>query len=380
MLNREQRLMLLKARRTPNCLFSQVPMELIHIISTSAQDETEFNTALHHVTFGELGALRTLLETAKSKAIQANTTTSKEVFLNPLKELLFNRGQTITPGGMTIKHSTLLESAFLSGDPEMVAMIKPYFSEVEGGLKEMESQLARCRPCIDAMMTQQAEDLTWLFNIIKAASARDVAEELKTGDQYEKLYQSPLRDALNQWRQVKLAPHNRVIDVLRAPRMFCNYQNWIHVNAFLDAEWDKNQWADLKINGNNYDKIYLILRQLRGLLELLELPVCERFAFANGQVEKPAAQIVRSLKYKYGDGSFPHFDRSSLEAHTGLGFDFYMSIFGAVGWAGAGGGPGWPGGSRFKTYVEQKLQTCRTYAATTTEPSTDNGQVCNRLK
>lgn len=382
MLNREQAMTIAVMRRQRNGIFKQLPKELVRHICTFGRNNTsaELNIALHHAAFGELNELKMMLEAAKQKAQQAKTEEDKEA----LTQLLLPIGTTETPGGLTVKNSQLLECVTLNGDPVMKAMIKPYFSEFKGGEEEMERQMARIRPCIDAVKTQQPEDLTCLFNIIKAASAQDVAEELKTGDQYNKTYQSPLRDALNQWRQAKLAPANRVIDVLKAPRMFCNYQNWIHVNAFLEAEWDKNQWADLITNENNYDKIYLILRQLRGLLELLELPVCERFAFANGQVENPAAQIVRALKYKYSDGSFPHFDRSSLESHTGLGFDFFVNIFGGGEQEGGGATLGNPrlylATARFKTYVEQKLQTCRTYAAATAAPSSNIEPVCNRLK
>lgn len=377
MLSREQAYTIAVAQRRGGNLFTQLPKELLHHILTFGRDNpnsTELNTALHYIVFGDLNALKTMLEAAKIKAEQAEKEEDKEA----LKLLLLPIGTTATPGGLTVKNTTLLECAILAGDPEIVAMIKPYFSEFEGGLEEMERQLARCRPCIDAMMTQQPEDLTWLFDIIKAASAEDVAEELRTGKEYDKAYQSPLRDALNQWRQAKLDPKNRVIDVLKAPQMLCNYQNWIHVNAFLNAEWDKNKLEDLILNGNNYDKVYLILRQLRGLLELLELPVCERFAFANDQVENPPAQTTRSLNYKHTNGSFPNFDPSSIESHSSLGFDFYVSIF-------AGAVAGWVGRERrwhefFKPYFERKFQTCRTYAAAATALSPDNGQVCNRLK
>lgn len=327
MLNREQRKALIRAAK--RIAVFDFPKELIYKISKSAQDETEFSTALRAVTFGELETLRTLLEKAKLAAIQTNTTTVKEVFLNPLKELLFNRGQTVTPGGMTIKSTALLEAAFLAGDPEMVAMIKPYFSEVEGGQEEMERQLTRIRPCIEAMKTQEPEDLIKLFDIIKAASTEDVIEELQLGEQYNNNHKSLLRNALNNWRQTKLAPDNREINVAREPRMFCNYQNWIHANGLLLRAWalhDRQPWIH-KLSDSH---ILLILRQLRGFLELLELPAYERFAFANGEVEKSMTVVPRSFKYKnQSNRSFPHFDPSLIDSHTGLGFGFYVRASGA---------------------------------------------------
>lgn len=365
MLNRKQRLTLLTARKRQGCLFSQLPCELIHVICSSAQDETEFNTALHHAAFGELEPLQHILEKAKKDKVL-------------LKEYLLNRGHTTTRGGVRVKHTTLLECAVLGGDPELIAMIKPYFSEIKGGDEEMEKQLARCRPCINGIMEKQPQDLTWLFDIIKQASDQDVAEELKTGEHYDKAYQSDLRNALNQWRQAKLNSADRVINVLKAPRMHCNYQNWIHVNAFLDDEWNKNKWKDL-VKGSNYDKVYLILRQLRGFIELLELPAVERFAFARGEVENPPAKLDRSLEYKYRDNEeaherFPDFDSSCIASHSGPGFDSYVSLYGGAWGMGAGVHAC---AERFQTYVEQKQQTCRTYAATS---KTETVWMCDSLK
>jgi hypothetical protein len=279
------------AQKCGGTIFATLPNEVIQHICTVPNPNPRLKKALHHAAFGNLDALKAMLEEAKQEG--------EEI----LKLLLLPTETTETRGGLTAKNTTLLECACLAGDPGIVAMIKPYFSEVKeenkkGMEREMERQLARCKRCIDAMEKQQAEDLTWLFKVIVEASARDIDEELKTGDQYNWKYESLLRTALNKWRQAKLDPSNRVIDVLRKPRMFCNYQNWIHVNQYLDTEWDRNQWGDLILNGNNYGKIYLILRQLRGFIELIELPAVDRFAFANDEVAPPAVEITRSSKYK----------------------------------------------------------------------------------
>lgn len=363
-LNAEQlRLILVSQTKCIGTLFHRLPSEIVHHICTVANPNPRLKKALHHAAHGELDALRALLEAAKQEGDEA------------LKLLLLPTETTDTPGGLIAKNTTLLECAALAGDPEMIAMVKPYFSEVKENQAEMEQerkrQLARTKRCIDAMMTQQPENLTWLFNIIKAASAKDVAEELKTDAEYDWKYQSDLRNALNQWRQAKLDTRNRVIDVLRAPRMFCNYQNWIHVNEFLRNEWCINQWADLNPNGNNDDKIHLIRRQLSGFIELIELPACERFAFANDQVENPRAQITRSLKFKSSNGgSFPHFDSSSIKSHTGVGFGSFVSIYG---WSPIDGQAD-SGVEHFKTFIKHKLQTCRTYTATS-NPETERMQV-----
>lgn len=104
----------------------------------------------------------------------------------------------MTPAGLIVKHTTLLECALGSGDHEMIEMIKPYFSEFEGGEEQKERQLERYRPCIEALQKQKPDDLTWLIDIIKTSSMDDVHAELATGDRYDKTYKSPLRDALKQ--------------------------------------------------------------------------------------------------------------------------------------------------------------------------------------
>lgn len=360
MLNREQRLMLFKARRTPNCLFSNLPVEIIREISEFGRDDTEFNTALHHVAYGELEAIKVILDEASHK--QDN---------RKLKELLLLSGTARTPAGLIVKHTTLVECALGSGDPEMIEMIKPYFSKFEGGEEEKEKQLERYRPCIEAMEKQKPDDLTWLIDIIKQASAEEVAAELATGDQYDKTYQSSLRDALNQFREEKLDPKVRVIT---KPRMHCNYKNLTHAYELLDAKWD-----NLKV-GNNFDKIYLVSQQMIGLLELIELPAYERYIFAKGQVDEAIAgkKIERSFKYKYGSGEFPGYDVSLINFHSGVGFDSFVSIFGALASVPVLCGRTQRVAARlYKTYVEQKQQTCRTYAAT---PKTENILVCDRLK
>ncbi|OGT41796.1 MAG: hypothetical protein A3F42_02195 [Gammaproteobacteria bacterium RIFCSPHIGHO2_12_FULL_37_34] len=310
MLNREQKLMLFKARRTPNCLFSTLPVELIREISEFGRDDTAFNEALHHVAYGELEKVQAMLEEA-----------SRAQDKTKLKELLLLSGTAMTPA-VTVKHTTLLECALGSGDPEMIEMIKSYFSKFEGGEEEKERQLERYRPCIKAMENQKPDDLTWLFDIIKKASAQDVLEELKTGDQYDPSYKSALRDAMNKFRKEKLDPKVRTIT---KPRMHCNYQNLNAAYELLNAEWN-----NLK-DANSYDKHYLVARQIIGLIGLIELPAYERYVFARGQAKEATAgkKIERSLDYKYDSGTFPLASISLINSHSGVGFDFFVSICGA---------------------------------------------------
>ncbi len=217
----------------------------------------------------------------------------------------------------------------------------------------MESQIERYRPCIEEMQNQKPDDLTWLIEIVKKSSLADVAAELATGADYDKTYQSPLRDALNKFRAEKLDPKHRVI---ATPQIHCNYQNLAHAFDLREREWDNLE------EGNNYDRILLVTQQIIGFIELVELPAYERYVFARGQSEREIEirGIMRSCKYKYGDGEFPCYDASLVASHSGVGFM-------------ARGSQGWPqliaAGAMYKTYVEQKLQTCRTYAATPTIPT-----------
>jgi hypothetical protein len=238
----------------------------------------------------------------------------------------------ITPAGLVIEDEniTLLECALGAGDPEIVEMIKPYFLQFQGGKEKMEHQLQRYRPCIDAIMTQKPYDLTGLFNILINSHPDDVAAELKTGEDYDWDYCSPLRigsyhkgsdlrDALNQFRE-DFKP-----GILTAPRMHCNYQNLQHAFDML-----KDKWNNLRV-GNNYDKIDLAWQQIIGIIELQGLPGYERKAFARDRVEEIGeGQSLddRSTEYKYGVGRFPCNDGSSVDTHSGFGFDFAADIYG----------------------------------------------------
>jgi hypothetical protein len=240
--------------------------------------------------------------------------------------VLCKGGRAVTPAGLTLADpdQTLLECALGSGDPEMVATIKPYYSQFEGGEAKREEQLARYQPLIDAMETQKPDDLTWLIDIIKESSTVDVAAELATGNAYDWNHKSLLRDALNQFREAKLAPESRTIT---KPCMHCNYQNLIHAFQLLDDEWDvlSNRTE------NDYSKNFLVWRQIIGLIELVELPAYERDLFARDGVEDATngRPFERFSQYKYNEGSFPRFDATIFLSHSGMGFDFGVEIFGA---------------------------------------------------
>lgn len=327
MLNSEQRLMLYKARRTPNSLFNALTKDIIREISEFGQDpNSDFFKALHMTAYGELDALKAMLDAAS----HSNKEQTK------LKELLLSTGTTVTPAGLTAKHKTLLECAIEAGDPGMVALLKAYFPKFTGGEEEMERQCEPYRPIIKAIRNQTADDLTWLFEIIKASSLDDVSAELATGENYDPSYKSTLRTAMNKFRTDKLDPKNRTIT---KPRMHCNYQNLMHAHRLLDVEWE-----NLK-DGNNHQKHYLIAKQIIGFIHLCELPAIDRFTLARGKIKESAAgkEIERRFDYQHGEGLFPHFDKRLMDSRSGVGYDFYISVFGprlstsAGLWDGGGG-------------------------------------------
>lgn len=231
----------------------------------------------------------------------------------------------ITPAGLGIEdqNTTLLECALGAGDPEIVETIKPCFRQFKGGEEKMEHQLARYRPCIETIRTQEPYDLTRFVHVLLRSHLDDVTAELKTGKDYDGDYCSPrrnglqkgsdLRDALNKVRN-DLKP-----GTLTAPRMHCNYQTLTHALEILKLEWE-----NLRV-GNTWDWIHLFWRQIIGTIELQTFPAYERAAFSQGRVEEIGngkSLDDRSTKYKYGEGKFPSWNSAFVGFHSGLGFDF----------------------------------------------------------
>lgn len=324
------KLMLMIRNRGGN-LLSNVPPELTQLIMNVPMSELEIavESALVDVAFGNLEELKKKLEN------------------NP--QLVLARGNVITPAGLEIRNTTLLECAIGAGDPDMVAMIKPYFSQI-GAEKELELQLERYREVLKYTKYGYRDlDLTSLIETIKVSSHADIVYERWTGKTYfNKPYQSKLRDALNQFREERLDPRRRLITVppmqrldpehpITMPRflppMHCNYQNLIHAYEMLEREWEnlRDRFEDRKVE--------LVVHQIIGFIQLVELPAYERFVFTHSQSEQAVKgeAIKRSFqrinKYVDVDGKnvqydsgFPLYDNSLIKSHVGLGFEEYMEI------------------------------------------------------
>lgn len=91
----------------------------------------------------------------------------------------------------------------------MIEMILPFFSSIPGGEETKKYQLERYQSCIDTLLTQKPDNLENLFDILINSKSEDITEEFKIKD-YDPNYQSPLREALNQFRRAKLDPIRRI--------------------------------------------------------------------------------------------------------------------------------------------------------------------------
>ncbi|HAT8858222.1 TPA: hypothetical protein JBE16_07080 [Legionella pneumophila subsp. pneumophila] len=342
MITREQIYTMLMMNNRRDTLFSALPIDIIKEISEYGQNpSSEIAKALTLAAYArqeDVDALKTMLEA------------------NP--SLLFLAGNVQTPGGDEIKRVTLYEFVLGAGDDELAGIVQSYFAKIDNGEQEMIRQYERYRPHIEGILTQKPYDLSPLIELIKKATPEQVTALLHkdmTGD-------NELCKALSQFRK-DWAPK-----VLTKPGMHYNYASLQHAFELLDREWGNLY----KASNDNYDKIRLVWRQLIGF-EMRRLPGIDRCMMAQGlyYVVDEKETVARSYTYREvgAAGSFPV--TTTDDSIDGLGGDVAVDIFGLP-----GGGGGRAAQMRWKTYVEQKLQTCRTYAAS---PSSSAEPVCNTL-
>lgn len=343
MLTRDQVYTMLLLRKREDNIFSVLPDELICHISDFGQDpNNEIHRALRLAVSGEEKDMTKLVE-----------------MVNANPHLLFQAGNVITRGGVPVIRTTLYEFFLGEGDPDGAKQIEFGFAKISNGENERLRQYERYRPHIEALAKQveskqPALDLRPLIDIIKHSSPADITAALNKNMQHE----SALRDALMAFR-----------DAVRPKRVTVgmHYQHYTTLQQALELL--DSEWAVLSNNYTDYHKCRLVWRQIIGYLQR-SLPAVDRFAFARAFEDKE-----RTLNYKYENGSFPDalFDAGGDLALVGVGFDdavcgrptFSSSCRWARGVAAA-----------FSTYVEQKLQTYRTYAA---ESRREDVSVCNSL-
>src|SRR6478736_3148188 len=125
------------ARKQTGTLFSTMPQDVMNCLM-SIYMNSDILAALSDAARGDFDALKEKLEAAKS---------NKE----ELKQLLTQRGDTVTRSGLRVMGTTLLECAFCGFDTRMVEMIKPYFDLIDDGEKERDDQLARCKKALEKL-------------------------------------------------------------------------------------------------------------------------------------------------------------------------------------------------------------------------------------
>jgi hypothetical protein len=345
MLSREQLYAMLMIRNREDTIFSTLPTELIREIRGCANSDV--GQALQYAAYARKEDVEALL-----KMLDENPT------------LLLQRADVKTPGGDEIRNVTIYELVLGAGDYELAKTVQSYFSEITDGEQQRIRQYERYKPHIEGMLKQKPYDLTPLIDLIKQASAEDVTALLNK----DMTRKSKLCEAIIRFRK-DWSPR-----ILTKPCMHYNYASLQHAFELLDHEWENLY----KTGGNDFNKIYnkirLVWQQLIGF-EMRRLPGIDRCVMAQGLYDVIVKQEVFARSYKLNNraGDFPII--ASDDSIDGLGGDFAP---GARAHTSRHGAP-FPGQmcTAWGTYIEQKLQTCKTYAATA---SISTDRICNSLK
>ena len=268
--------------------------------------------------------------------------------------------------GITYVNMTLLQLAYSAGDDEMCFMLKPYFEralgDVEAARKEVREQLNEKfaegsevekaqRAARELQIKNQLQEL--LKTVIQAITE----EPFNRGrDEYNKLILSPATlAAITTFRKALDALQPKVIEKGMAFR-FNTLQEIYDAYAQAAAQWRYH-----------YNRCALFED---GVLApgLLNVPENDALKFSQGLhylQKNPPEPAARSLKLRGSENNFYKVLRGASLDFSDLSGSCVDIIGGCKRWAprgphrGAGGG--WA--RRFKTYVEQKLQTYRAYAA-----------------
>jgi hypothetical protein len=219
----------------------------------------------------------------------------------------------VTRGSVPVIRTTLYEFFLGEGDPASAKRIEFGFAEIPNGEGERIRQYERYKPHIEALAEQiklkkPAFDLRPLIGIIKQSSPTDITAALNKDMEHE----SVLRDALIEFRNV-VRPKRMTVGM--------HYKHYITLMQAFDLLYDK--WEELSNNNQNFDKGYLVWRQIIGYLER-SLPAVDRFAFARAFDDEE-----RTLKFKYTDTGDEFPDCTDAEGDldlSGIGFD--VAIFG----------------------------------------------------
>jgi hypothetical protein len=349
MLNRSQIETLIAIRNRPGSPFNphgttyRLPIDVIKQIANVGFDpdsESDIAKLLHHIAYGDLASAKIMLDANRS--------------------LIGKASHVQTPSGLIVRYVKPYECALGGGDPEMAKMIAGYFDQFTDGAAEKAAQDAKYRTHIEDMLNPEKNppyDFTLLIETLMAAKPADVTAALNRDTTHD----SALRDVLEQFRK-DFTPG------MITSGLHFNYQHLLRAYEVYDQNYENLY----KSGGNDYDKLRLFSRQIIGFIQR-SLPAIDRMVYAQSlyDVVEQKTEIKRSFKFTHDEGSFP--DTSGGHgALSGLGFEYFAAGGCASMVSGVAGiAPLW------KTYVEQKHQTCRTYAATS---SREVVSVCNLLK
>jgi hypothetical protein len=338
MLTREKFELMTKMRLCKqNTIFNTLPKDVTRYIYDVSYDKNSYIAKLlHHIAYGQ--------------KVEA------EAMLTANPSLLLQVSRVEDPAGNLILGVTPYQCALGAGDDDMAAMIKSHFTKIENGEEEEARQYAEYKKHIDTILTQKSYDLNGLMTIILKSSNEDVTAALACNMEHA----SDLRDALAEFRKA-FAP--RVI----TEGMHFNYQNLYHAFDIYVGKFD-----NLRSKGCDYDKCDLFWRQVIGYIQR-GLPACDRQAFAQGIycIVAGGEKLQRKFDFRFGGGPFPV--TAGDKSFDGLG---YKDAVG--GGRSMGGQKAKPDVLRsvWKAYVEQKHQTCKTYALGARRSTL----VCNFLK
>jgi len=289
---------MLMLRNREGNLFSRLPLELIHHI-VAVDDATPDTTHL-----------RIAFKLARSSTTEDMLLLAAMIEHRP--QILLQKGFVTTRGGVHVSDVTLYEFFLGEGDPVGAKQIEFGFAKIPNGEDERIRQYEQYRLSIEALAKQVKEkkpvfDLRPLYSIIKKSSLADITEALNIND--------PNRDVTrNTPLRIEFAKFRRAVQPKRKTAGQMHYEHYTTLQQAFDLLY--SELEELTDNYINYEKIYLIFRQIIGYLELKGLPAVDRFGLARAFNDEE-----RTAGFKYAEGSFPDCVDGAADLDlTGLGF------------------------------------------------------------
>ena len=157
--------------QNPNASASltDLPPEILEVVSTVASEKETTkimaklsNTSSHFYSFFKLALEKRTVAKALHYAAYARKEEVKALLdivkINP--ELLLQRGNVITPGGLEVRGVTIYEFLLGAGDLELVEKVGHFFENIKSGKDERIQQYKKYKHSIENILTQEPDDLT----------------------------------------------------------------------------------------------------------------------------------------------------------------------------------------------------------------------------